>query len=141
MPVTRSPLARRTAIPDATIEHVIHVVEEWMNTNGVTQEELAAKIGVPQPTLNRWLNGRRKPGREGLDRLLGVCDNSTLCFKVELCDRKTGKTRQSWLADAEPPAAVLCLALLGFMATEMVAMSLFPGEIKFALAQPIMCKM
>lgn len=37
---------------------------------GVSQSELARRVGVPQPTVNRWINGK---GRMYADQAFAVC--------------------------------------------------------------------
>ena len=37
-----------------------------------TQEKAALAVGVSFTTINRWLNGRRKPGNLAVARLLNV---------------------------------------------------------------------
>lgn len=34
---------------------------EWFRRLGLSEVELAARLDVKQPTINRWLNGRRTP--------------------------------------------------------------------------------
>ena len=38
-----------------------HLVRELRNRLGLTQEKMAARLGVTFPTINRWENGRAKP--------------------------------------------------------------------------------
>lgn len=42
------------------------LVRELRFRLGLTQEELAARLGVTFPTVNSWENARRKPSRMGL---------------------------------------------------------------------------
>lgn len=37
------------------------LIRELRSRLGLTQEKLAAKLGVTYPTINRWENGRAKP--------------------------------------------------------------------------------
>lgn len=50
---------------------------EWVNgarrSAGLTQRELAARSGVPQPTIARIETGRQMPRADTLDRLLRAC--------------------------------------------------------------------
>ncbi len=34
---------------------------EWLRRLGLPEKELAARLDVSQPTINRWTTGRRKP--------------------------------------------------------------------------------
>ncbi len=38
-----------------------HLLREARRRSGLTQEKLAAKLGVTFPTVNRWENGRAHP--------------------------------------------------------------------------------
>lgn len=42
------------------------LIREIRSRQNLTQEELAARLGVTFPTINRWENGRSKPSRMGL---------------------------------------------------------------------------
>lgn len=50
---------------------------EWVNgarrSAGLTQRELAARSGVPQPTIARIEAGRQMPRADTLDKLLRAC--------------------------------------------------------------------
>jgi len=56
-----------------------HLVRELRNRLGLTQEKLAARLGVTFPTINRWENGRAKPSplalRQIEDLLADLGDN------------------------------------------------------------------
>ena len=39
------------------------LIREIRSRLGITQEELAAKLGVTLPTINRWENGRVAPSK------------------------------------------------------------------------------
>ncbi len=39
---------------------------------GLTQQELAGRLGVALPTVSRWENGRHKPSRLALDKIEGL---------------------------------------------------------------------
>ena len=45
------------------------IVKELRTRMGLTQEELAAEIGVTVSTVNRWENSRSKPNRLALRRI------------------------------------------------------------------------
>lgn len=42
------------------------LIRELRSRLGLTQEELAARLGVTFPTINSWENARRKPSRMGI---------------------------------------------------------------------------
>ena len=52
-------------------------VAEWVNgarrSAGLTQRELAARSGVPQPTIARIESGKQMPRADTLDKLLKAC--------------------------------------------------------------------
>jgi len=52
-------------------------VAEWVNgarrSAGLTQRGLAARAGVPQPTIARIESGRQMPRADTLDKLLRAC--------------------------------------------------------------------
>lgn len=52
-------------------------VAEWVNgvrrSAGLTQRELAARAGVPQPTIARIESGHQMPRADTLDKLLQAC--------------------------------------------------------------------
>ena len=55
------------------------LVRELRARLGLTQEKMAARLGVTFPTINRWENGRAKPSPLALkqieDLLVGLGDN------------------------------------------------------------------
>jgi len=42
---------------------IIQKLEQYRLENKITQTELAEKLGVAFATVNRWLNGKCKPGK------------------------------------------------------------------------------
>lgn len=46
-----------------------HLVRELRSRLGLTQEKLAARLGVTFPTINRWENGRAKPSPLALKQI------------------------------------------------------------------------
>ncbi len=55
------------------------LVRDLRHRLGLTQEKMAARLGVTFPTINRWENGRAKPSPLALkqieDLLAGLGDN------------------------------------------------------------------
>ena len=45
------------------------LVRELRNRLGLTQEKMAARLGVTFPTINRWENGRAKPSPLALKQI------------------------------------------------------------------------
>jgi transcriptional regulator with XRE-family HTH domain len=48
------------------------LVRELRNRLGLTQEKMAARLGVTFPTINRWENGRAKPSPLALKQIEGL---------------------------------------------------------------------
>ena len=46
-----------------------HLARELRNRLGLTQEKMAARLGVTFPTINRWENGRAKPSPLALKQI------------------------------------------------------------------------
>ena len=46
-----------------------HLVRELRDRLGLTQEKLAARLGVTFPTINRWENSRAKPSPLALKQI------------------------------------------------------------------------
>jgi len=49
-----------------------YLVRELRNRLGLTQEKMAARLGVTFPTINRWENGRTKPSPLALKQIEGL---------------------------------------------------------------------
>lgn len=41
-----------------TEHEILEKIKRYMSANDLRQYQLAKKIGVPEATLNRWLNGK-----------------------------------------------------------------------------------
>jgi transcriptional regulator with XRE-family HTH domain len=48
------------------------ILRYWLKANGISYEDLAAKIGVTAPALNHYVNGRNFPSAPTLMRLSEV---------------------------------------------------------------------
>ena len=55
--------------------HVPQLIRKLRQFTSLTQEQLAAKLGVTFPTVNRWENGRAKPSPLALRRIEELCEN------------------------------------------------------------------
>ncbi|TQL04918.1 peptidase S24-like protein [Pseudomonas sp. SLBN-26] len=55
-----------------------------MKELGVTQEQLAERIGVTQGAVAHWLNGRREPGLTRINRILACLQMPTLSIGGQL---------------------------------------------------------
>ena len=72
--------------------------------SGKSQKELAADAGITPVTLNRWLQGKREPREEELNRLLAVLGtNSEIIQQNNQQEEKAQETVESleeWKARA-----------------------------------------
>ena len=48
------------------------LIRELRNRLGLTQEKMAARLGVTFPTINRWENDRAKPSPLALKQIEGL---------------------------------------------------------------------
>jgi transcriptional regulator with XRE-family HTH domain len=53
--------------PDMTIPDLLGAA---LDANNLTQEEAAARLGVKQPTVNRWLSGKDTPADKHVPALV-----------------------------------------------------------------------
>lgn len=51
---------------------------------GLSQKEIATRMGVHQPKVSEWLNGKRMPNSESLYKLAEVLDYDPYDLAVEL---------------------------------------------------------
>ena len=49
-----------------------NLIRELRNRLGLTQEKMAARLGVTFPTINRWENDRAKPSPLALKQIEGL---------------------------------------------------------------------
>ena len=54
--------------------------------NGMTQSDIAKKIGTTQPVISNWLNGVTFPNAENLHKLANVLDLEPKELAEKLCD-------------------------------------------------------
>lgn len=52
-----------------------YLVRELRQNLGLTQEKLAAKLGVTFPTINRWENNRAKPSPLAMAKIQAVLNS------------------------------------------------------------------
>lgn len=52
--------------PNDDLAQVVRSVRERL---GLTQQELAVRLGVALPTVSRWENGRHRPSKLALDKI------------------------------------------------------------------------
>lgn len=49
-------------------------LSEYLNEEGMTETAFAAKLGVSQVTINRYVNGKRFPDRDTIQRISVVTE-------------------------------------------------------------------
>lgn len=80
---------------------------------GLTQVDLAERLGVSFPTVNRWENAKSKPSQLSWNRLLELSGEATSDFQV---------------AEPEPPPYGGTPPILDFTANPDIVRSLVEGE-------------
>jgi transcriptional regulator with XRE-family HTH domain len=67
------------------VEHIVSDLEKFRREHGLTQGELASRLGVSQPHLSRVISGTTPPGNK-------------LAFRIErLLNRPSPKRTDKWL--------------------------------------------
>lgn len=69
-----------------TVEEISKKIAEAIRQSGITQQELASKIGVTQQQISSYLHGKNLPALDALSRLCTVLDldaNEILCVERE----------------------------------------------------------
>lgn len=65
-----------------TAEQIRERIAEAIRQSGMTQTEIACKVGIKQPTIGQYLSGRAMPSLEtfaNLCKVLDVDTNYILC--------------------------------------------------------------
>lgn len=65
-----------------TLEQIRERLAECIKQSGMTQTELAQKLGIKQPTIGQYLSGRAMPALDTLANLCRILDadaNYILC--------------------------------------------------------------
>ena len=65
------------------------VIKKYRKGIGITQEEMANRLGVTTPAVNKWENGNSNPDIELLApiaRLLNISLDTLLSFREKLSD-------------------------------------------------------
>ncbi|WP_290146241.1 helix-turn-helix domain-containing protein, partial [uncultured Dubosiella sp.] len=68
-----------------------NVIKKYRENKGMTQEEMAARLGVTAPAVNKWERGKTLPDvalLAPIARLLGITTDELLSFKNELTDEE-----------------------------------------------------
>lgn len=67
------------------------VIKKYRKNKGLTQEEMAARLGVTAPAVNKWERGNTLPDvalLAPIARLLGITTDELLSFKDDLTDEE-----------------------------------------------------
>ena len=67
------------------------IIRKYRKEMGITQEEMAARLGVTTPAVNKWENGNTLPDIglvAPIARLLGISTDELLSFKEDLTDEE-----------------------------------------------------
>lgn len=67
------------------------VIKKYRKNKGMTQEEMAARLGVTAPAVNKWERGNTLPDvtlLAPIARLLGITTDELLSFKEDLTDEE-----------------------------------------------------
>ena len=67
------------------------IIRMYRKEMGITQEEMAARLGVTTPAVNKWENGNTLPDIglvAPIARLLGISTDELLSFKEDLTDEE-----------------------------------------------------
>lgn len=65
-----------------TREQIQHKITEYLKHSGMTQTELASRLGVSQQTVSSYINGNKMPSLDTFANLCAVIDadaNDILC--------------------------------------------------------------
>lgn len=68
-----------------------NVIKKYRKIQGMTQEEMASRLGVTAPAVNKWERGNTLPDvalLAPIARLLGITTDELLSFKDELTDEE-----------------------------------------------------
>ena len=80
------------------------IIRKYRKNKGMTQEEMAACLGVTTPAVNKWEKGNTLPDITLLvpiARLLGITTDDLLSFKIELADEEINQYLSNVQKDLE----------------------------------------
>ncbi len=80
------------------------VIKKYRKNKGLTQEQMAARLGVTAPAVNKWEKGGSLPDvalLAPIARLLGITTDELLSFKDDLTDEEINQYLSTLQADLE----------------------------------------
>lgn len=80
------------------------IIRKYRKNKGMTQEEMAACLGVTTPAVNKWEKGNTLPDITLLvpiAQLLGITTDELLSFKIELADEEINQYLSNVQKDLE----------------------------------------
>ncbi len=80
------------------------VIRKYRKNKGMTQDEMAARLGVTAPAVNKWERGSTLPDvalLAPIARLLGITTDELLSFKDELTDEEISRYLSRMQKDLE----------------------------------------
>lgn len=102
----------KTRIPTSGKEAVAELIKKARAQAGLSQSELARRLGSTQPAVSRWERGEDEPRLTTLIRLLRACDLA-LVMSVEPVEVDRSQIRQQLaLSPAQRLASVANLSRL-----------------------------
>lgn len=84
-----SPAGDQVRLEEITGMDIGSVIKKYRKESGFTQEEMANRLGVTTPAVNKWENGNSKPDIDLLApiaRLLHISLDTLLAFRENLTD-------------------------------------------------------
>ena len=81
-----------------------NVIKKYRKNNGLTQEQMAARLGVTAPAVNKWEKGGTLPDvalLAPIARLLGITTDELLSFKDDLTDEEIDRYLSDLQKDLE----------------------------------------
>src|SRR5687767_7349028 len=75
---------KQTAVPTFPTPRAGAAIKQWMDRHGLTQANLAAKIGVRQATVSDWITGKSQPRTSAFRAMAKVSRQSFAEFFAEL---------------------------------------------------------
>ena len=69
--------------PAARLTDLTNPFQRYRSMKGVSQTELAAALGIRQPTLSNYESGRRRPAVEVAQRFLELCREKRVRCSME----------------------------------------------------------